>query len=165
VKHIAFAIALALTASAAEAAIVNWSASLSAANEVGMVVGGEDATGQGAGSVDTETGLLTWDISWSGLTGDAMRLHFHNAPVGVNGGIVVSIFDFVATDSPVSGSASLDSAGVAALLAGNFYLNLHTEQNPGGEIRGQVDPIPLPAGLPLLLGGAGIFWLLQRRTA
>ncbi len=40
--------------------------------------------------------------------------------------------------SPVSGQATLTDAQAADLLAGRWYINLHTAANPGGEIRGQV---------------------------
>ncbi len=40
--------------------------------------------------------------------------------------------------SPVSGQATLTDAHAADLLAGRWYINLHTAANPGGEIRGQV---------------------------
>jgi hypothetical protein len=41
------------------------------------------------------------------------------------------------TDSPIKGSATLTAAQAADLLAGKWYVNLHTAANGGGEIRGQ----------------------------
>ena len=43
-----------------------------------------------------------------------------------------------ATSSPVEGSATLTDAQAADLVAGKYYVNIHTAANPGGEIRGQV---------------------------
>ena len=43
-----------------------------------------------------------------------------------------------ATSSPVEGSATLTDAQAADLMAGKYYVNIHTAANPGGEIRGQV---------------------------
>jgi hypothetical protein len=40
--------------------------------------------------------------------------------------------------SPVNGSATLTAEQVTDLMAGKWYLNVHTAGNPGGEIRGQV---------------------------
>ena len=40
--------------------------------------------------------------------------------------------------SPVEGSATLTDAQAADLVAGKYYVNIHTAANPGGEIRGQV---------------------------
>jgi hypothetical protein len=43
-------------------------------------------------------------------------------------------------ESPIKGSAALSPAQVADVLAGKWYVNLHTAANPGGEVRGQVMP-------------------------
>ena len=40
--------------------------------------------------------------------------------------------------SPFEGSATLTEAQATDLLAGKWYVNVHTEANKGGEIRGQV---------------------------
>jgi hypothetical protein len=40
--------------------------------------------------------------------------------------------------SPFEGSATLNDAQANELLAGKWYVNVHTEANKGGEIRGQV---------------------------
>jgi hypothetical protein len=39
----------------------------------------------------------------------------------------------------VSGSITLSDADVADLEAGNFYLNVHSKENPGGFARGQLE--------------------------
>jgi hypothetical protein len=43
-------------------------------------------------------------------------------------------------ESPIKGSATLTPAQVADLMAGKWYVNLHTAASPGGEVRGQVMP-------------------------
>ncbi len=53
-----------------------------------------------------------------------------------NAGVAVAIPN--ATASPVEGSATLTDAQAADLVAGKYYINIHTAANPGGEIRGQV---------------------------
>jgi hypothetical protein len=42
--------------------------------------------------------------------------------------------------SPMKGSAVLTDAQVADLLAGKYYINIHTAANQAGELRGQVMP-------------------------
>jgi hypothetical protein len=78
---------------------------------------------------------LSWKGSYSGLTGPATAAHFHSGEPGKNGGVVVPISP---NASPFEGSATLTDAQAAELLAGKWYVNVHTDANKGGEIRGQV---------------------------
>jgi CHRD domain-containing protein len=59
--------------------------------------------------------------------------------------------------------ASAAAVFVAALLAGETYLNIHTTMFLGGEIRGFLVPTPLPATLPLFATGFGVLGLLGWR--
>ena len=58
------------------------------------------------------------------------------AEAGKNAGVAVPIPNVAS--SPVEGSATLTDAQAADLMAGKYYINVHTAANPGGEIRGQV---------------------------
>ncbi len=51
-----------------------------------------------------------------------------------------------------------------SLLAGQWYVNLYTAQNPTGEIRGQI-PLPEPSTIALMLLAGGMVWVRPRRTA
>jgi hypothetical protein len=63
-------------------------------------------------------------------------MHIHRAPAGANGDIV---FDLGDPTSPVIATWSgMTPAQVADLLAGNYYINIHTSGRPSGAIRGQV---------------------------
>jgi hypothetical protein len=86
---------------------------------------------------DAATKMLTWKLTYSGLTGPATAAHFHGpAETGKNASVAVAIPN--AGSSPVEGSATLTDAQAADLTAGKYYVNIHTAANPGGEIRGQV---------------------------
>ena len=98
-------------------------------------------TSAGTGTADIDydaaTKKLSWKLTYTGLTGAAKAAHFHGpAEVGKNAGVAVAIPG--ATASPAEGSATLTDAQAADLEAGKLYINVHTEANPGGEIRGQV---------------------------
>ncbi len=91
-------------------------------------------------SYDKATKKLTYKLTYSGLTGDAMAAHFHGpAAKDANAGVVIPIGSG-APPSPVEGTATLTDAQAADFLAGKWYINVHTKANPGGEIRGQIVP-------------------------
>lgn len=96
------------------------------------------SAGKGTADIDYDpaTKKLTWKLSYSGLTGPATAAHFHGlAEPGKNAGVAVPI---APATSPSEGSATLTDAQAADLMAGKYYVNVHTAANPGGEIRGQV---------------------------
>lgn len=96
------------------------------------------SAGKGTADVtyDTATKMLTWKVTYSGLTGPATMAHFHGpAAAGTNAPVVVPFKDAA---SGAEGSATLTDAQAADLTAGKMYINVHTEANKGGEIRGQV---------------------------
>jgi hypothetical protein len=95
-------------------------------------------TGKGSvtATFDTASKQLTWDGSYSGLSGPATAAHFHGpAEAGKNAGVAVPI---APATSPLHGSATLTDAQAADLKAGQWYVNVHTEANKGGELRGQL---------------------------
>jgi hypothetical protein len=93
-------------------------------------------TGTADVTFDTATKLLTWKVTYSGLTGPATMAHFHGpAEADKNAGVAVPIPN---PASGADGSATLTDAQAADLLAGKYYINIHTDVNKGGEIRGQV---------------------------
>jgi hypothetical protein len=97
------------------------------------------SAGKGTADIDYDaaTKKLSWKLTYSGLSGPATAAHFHGpAEPGKNAGVAVAIPN--ATSSPAEGSATLTDAQAADLMAGKYYVNVHTAANPGGEIRGQV---------------------------
>jgi hypothetical protein len=97
------------------------------------------SAGKGTADIDYDaaTKKLTWKLTYSGLSGPATAAHFHGpSEAGKNAGVAVAIPG--ATSSPAEGSATLTDAQAADLVAGKYYVNVHTAANPGGEIRGQV---------------------------
>jgi hypothetical protein len=95
------------------------------------------ATGTADIDYDAASKKLSWKLTYSGLSGPATAAHFHGpAEASKNAGVAVAIPN--AGTSPAEGSATLTDAQAADLAAGKYYVNVHTQANPGGEIRGQV---------------------------
>jgi hypothetical protein len=117
----------------AKAEVVNLKATLNAKNEVPP--NSSQGTGTVTATYDTTGKKLSWKGSYSGLSGPATAAHFHSGETGKNGAVVVPI---VPNTSPFEGSAMLTDAQASELLAGKWYVNVHTEANKAGEIRGQV---------------------------
>lgn len=156
-------------------AVTAFSAVLSGAQEVPPVT--TAASGSATLSLNDAQDRLTIAIQLNGLdldgnqtpaddTDDVVAAHVHNAPPGVNGGVV---FGFIGPNDDTNGDLAIDpvagtiesawdasegsgttlDAQLASLFAGDLYLNVHTTTNTGGEIRGQIVPEP---GTSALLG-------------
>jgi hypothetical protein len=96
--------------------------------------------GKGAAALtfDTTSKKLSWTVNYSGLSGPATAGHIHGpAAIGENAGVVIPFKGKL--KSPVKGSETLTDAQATDLLAGKYYVNIHTAANKDGEIRGQID--------------------------
>jgi hypothetical protein len=119
----------------AAAETIRLSATLSGTNEA--PANDSAAAGTTEASYDTETRMLTYRVEYGGLSGPAIGAHFHGpAEAGANAGIVVR---FPRNESPIEGSSELTDQQAEDLLAGRWYTNIHTQQHPGGELRGQLE--------------------------
>jgi hypothetical protein len=104
-----------------------------------------DGNGRGCLTLDPVTLELTWDITYQGLSGPPVGAHFHAAPLGMNGPVVLPLTATIDDDGngngSIVGSEYITPPMAAELLAGGWYLNVHTAMYPPGEIRGQVYPV------------------------
>jgi CHRD domain len=129
-------VAVAIAGIPASAEVISFKANLKGTSEVPP--NQSKGTGSVAVSYDTADKTLSWKGSYSGLSGPVTTAHFHGpAAIGKNAGIMVGITVGTAPGA-FEGSATISDAQVAELMAGRWYVNLHTAANPAGEIRGQV---------------------------
>jgi hypothetical protein len=112
--------------------IVSFNATLDGASEV--PANASTATGTATLSYNKNTKIFTLNLTYSGLT--PTMGHIHVGAAGVSGPVV---FPFSSLMSPFSyTSVALTTAQEVDLLANHYYVNLHTDAFPGGEIRGQL---------------------------
>lgn len=115
-------------------------------------------------SPDPDDWLMSWEITYTEdqLLGDYSASHFHGpADYGQAAGVRVNIPNSPGNGSLI-GDAVISDAFAAELMAGLWYVNIHSDVYPGGEIRGQVVPEP---GAIALLGIGGLALLRRRRKA
>jgi CHRD domain len=98
--------------------------------------------GTKAGATGTFKATLTgttlkWTLSYSHLTGPAVAAHIHLGARGKSGIAVVALCG--PCKSPLSGTSNSVTDDVAALMSkGGAYVNVHTDKNAEGEIRGEI---------------------------
>lgn len=88
------------------------------------------ATGTMTGTYDKTSRLLTYTVTYTGLTPNGGHIHY-GAP-GKTGNVAIP---FANLTSPITGSITLNSAQGDSLTMGHMYVNLHTVAKPDGEIR------------------------------
>jgi hypothetical protein len=139
--------------SAAQAQTVNFTATLTGSNETpapGVTTG---AFGSATVTWDVATQTLTWIIDVWNMPSGTNNAHFHVGGQGTAGPTVVNIAfpANISNDFRLTGSATATNLlprgdqGIRSwedfgqsLLGGQIYINVHSANNPGGEVRGQV---------------------------
>jgi hypothetical protein len=142
---------------------------------------------------DNVADTLQVEVAFSGLFGTTTASHIHAAtanpgtgtagvatttptfagfPLGVTSGSYSNTLDLTLLSSynpsyiTANGgtTAGAESALIAAMNAGEAYVNIHTTVVPGGEIRGFLVLVPEPSSVALSALGTGALWLIRRRN-
>jgi hypothetical protein len=115
----------------ASAEVVKYKATLNGQQQTTPVK--TTASGSAELEFDTDTKVLKGKVKFQGLTPTGG--HIHEAACGADGPVR---FDFASLTSPIEIEQELDAEEEAALTAGEYYINFHTDAYPNGEIRGQI---------------------------
>jgi len=108
---------------------------LSGAQEVPPVQ--TQAAGSGAITVKDDMSV-SGSVTTTGVKGT--MAHIHEAAPGKNGGVAIPLEKKSDNEWAVPPGAKLTDAQYKSYKAGNLYVNVHSDANKGGEIRGQMKP-------------------------
>lgn len=114
-----------------------------------------EAQGSATATLDAAGTTLTLEGSYTGLSSALQEVggsaaHVHEAPRGENGPVVVPLTITPDETDPLSGTFSGTATigegegqlSPETLAANGYYVNIHTVDNPDGELRGQITPVP-----------------------
>lgn len=176
--------------SAAHASSISYYAILAGTNE--NPANASTATGSALVTVDSALNTININVTFSGLSSGDTAAHIHCCqPLGTNAGVATVApsfpgFPLGVTSGTFNQSFDLTSAAfylptfltghggtaagaeaalLAGMAAGQTYFNLHTSNIPGGEIRGQLAPVPEPATFVLAGLALAGFAIRRRRFA
>jgi hypothetical protein len=124
-----------------------FSATLSGTNETPANTSA--ATGMGTFVLSPDKSALTYYITFSGLSSSETAAHFHRGAPGVAGPVVYPL----PAGSPKQNTEAITAQDAADIQAGLWYVNIHSTNVPGGEIRGQL--VPSASCYATTLSGAG----------
>jgi hypothetical protein len=112
-----------------------------------------DTTATGTAEFNLGTNGIDYQVSVSGISG-VTAAHIYSGNVGENGPVIVTLFKSDTPSNQTNGvlvkgtitAADLEgpmqgkqiSDLVSVMSSGGTYVNVHTEANPNGEIRGQI---------------------------
>jgi spermidine/putrescine-binding protein len=95
------------------------------------------AVGTGSFTVAAD-GSVSGSVSAPGMAG--MAAHIHVGAAGVNGPVIIPLTGSAGDTWTVPAGAKLTDEQMAAYKAGNLYVNIHTAEHKGGELRAQLKP-------------------------
>ncbi len=81
---------------------------------------------------------VSGSVKTTGVTGT--MAHIHQAPAGQNGPVIIPLEKKGDDEWGVPAGAKLTDAQYEAFKAGNLYVNVHSAEHKGGEIRNQLKP-------------------------
>ena len=126
--------------------VQSFKAHLSGEQEVPAVE--TNATGQAMFKLSKDGTSLSYKLIVANIE-NVFAAHIHIAPAGTNGGVAVTLYtgqvdgrsngvlaEGVITEDDVSGYSLAELLNI--MVADGAYVNVHTTQKPGGEIRGQI---------------------------
>ncbi|CAN5764946.1 CHRD domain-containing protein [soil metagenome] len=160
-----------------------FTAELTTEAEVPEITAPSDGSGSAMATIN-EDGSIDYEVTYQDLTGAPVAAHIHFGGADVAGPVILPLahgpspFSGTLTEAdfvPAEGGPQTYEEALDAIRDGMTYVNVHTEMNGGGEIRGQLLALPptdagasstgLPMGIALLAVGAVALMFGYRRLS
>jgi hypothetical protein len=106
---------------------------------------------------------MSYTVNATGIQGVTAG-HIHTGSPGENGEVLVTLFSYDPSQDGVAEAGTITADDLEGPMAGSplsdlmdamengeTYVNIHTEQNPNGEIRGQIYDVSIIGGMSLSL--------------
>jgi hypothetical protein len=141
---IALRIGRAFTAAATALIIVGYLGTAGAADVKVALSGDQEvppvkSSGAGTGTITVnDDRTVSGSVTTTGVTGT--MAHIHNGAPGKNGPVVFPLTKGSEGKWSVPAGAKLTDAQYTAFKDGDLYVNVHSAQHQGGEVRGQLKP-------------------------
>ena len=115
----------------------SYTAYLSSAQEV--PTNASTGTGKARIVIDPIALMVTYNITFTGLSSNQTAGHIHGpAAIGANSGVQIGFTAVGGTSGTISGTSAITATQIAQIRSGMGYVNIHTTNFAGGEIRGQL---------------------------
>lgn len=102
--------------------------------------GDPDGEAEGTLTIDSDSGTVRWDFTYSGIA-EPTAMHIHQGAAGSSGGVVVPLNVEMSEPGRLMGSTTAEPDVVEAILASpeNYYVNIHNAEHRPGAVRGQLE--------------------------
>ncbi|MCU4674110.1 CHRD domain-containing protein [Catenovulum sp. 2E275] len=97
-----------------------------------------EAMGYGYATYNSSTNILDLKVKTMEAD-DTNAAHIHTGRIGTNGDVAITLIQGLdSSEWMTEENTVIDSTTAQILMDGGHYVNLHTTENPSGEIRGQI---------------------------
>jgi hypothetical protein len=134
-----------ILAGAAAGALLLTAYSMAGATDVAVSLTGDQevpavaSQAKGTGKITiADDKSVSGSVKTTGIAG--IMAHIHEAPVGKNGPVIIALEKKGDDEWSVPAGAKLTDAQYESFKAGNLYVNVHSAEHKGGEIRTQLKP-------------------------